>query len=192
TERLPPRPAANATLRAAYSNTASACAAVQRVMAQRHIPSAIEFMDPHALAAVRAMGAASDLPAGSNALLMVEVDGEAVTISEQMQAIRAALAGEGNLEILEATDAAAIADLWAARKSLSPATKAMAPLKINEDVVVPVSRLCELLVTIEEIAADQSLHIVSFGHAGNGNLHVNFLVHPQDKDEMRRTQHGLQ
>jgi D-lactate dehydrogenase len=68
----------------------------------------------------------------------------------------------------------------------------MAPLKINEDVVVPVSRLCELLVTIEEIAADQSLHIVSFGHAGNGNLHVNFLVHPQDKDEMRRTQHGLQ
>ncbi|MHB1267658.1 MAG: FAD-binding oxidoreductase, partial [Acidithiobacillus ferriphilus] len=78
------------------------------------------------------------------------------------------------------------------RKSLSPATKAMAPLKINEDVVVPVSRLCELLVTIEEIAADQSLQIVSFGHAGNGNLHVNFLVHPQDKDEMRRAQHGLQ
>jgi D-lactate dehydrogenase len=192
TLRLLPMPAANATLRAAYSNTASACAAVQRVMAQRNTPSALELMDPHALAAVRAMGAASDLPEGSNALLMVEVDGEAVTLPGQVQAIRAALAGEGSLEILEATDAVAIADLWAARKSLSPATKAMAPLKINEDVVVPVSRLRELLEAIEGIAAEQSLHIVSFGHAGNGNLHVNFLVHPQDKDEMRRAQHGLQ
>ena len=161
-------------------------------MAQRNNPSALELMDLHALAAVRAMGAASDLPEGSNALLMVEVDGEAITLPGQVQAIRAALAGEGSMEILEATDAVAIADLWAARKSLSPATKAMAPLKINEDVVVPVSRLRELLEAIEGIAAEQSLHIVSFGHAGNGNLHVNFLVHPRDKDEMRRAQHGLQ
>ncbi|MHB1478389.1 MAG: FAD-binding oxidoreductase, partial [Acidithiobacillus ferrooxidans] len=192
TLRLLPLPAAQATLRAVYDNTASACAAVQRVMAQHHTPSALELMDPYALAAVRAMGAARDLPEGSNALLMVEVDGEAITIPDQVQAIRAALAGEGNLEIMEATDAAAVADLWAARKSLSPATKAMAPLKINEDVVVPVSRLRELLEAIEGIAAEQSLHIVSFGHAGNGNLHVNFLVHPRDKDEMRRAQHGLQ
>ncbi|MBU2825557.1 FAD-binding protein, partial [Acidithiobacillus ferrooxidans] len=192
TLRLLPLPSAQATLRAVYDNTANACAAVQRVMAQHHTPSALELMDPYALAAVRAMGAARDLPEGSNALLMVEVDGEAITIPDQVQAIRAALAGEGSLEILEATDAAAVADLWAARKSLSPATKAMAPLKINEDVVVPVSRLRELLEAIEGIAAEQSLHIVSFGHAGNGNLHVNFLVHPQDGNEMRRARHGLQ
>ena len=192
TLRLLPLPAAQATLRAVYDNTANACAAVQRVMAQHHTPSALELMDPYALAAVRAMGAARDLPEGSNALLMVEVDGEAITIPDQVQAIRAALAGEGSLEILEATDAAAVADLWAARKSLSPATKAMAPLKINEDVVVPVSRLRELLEAIERIAAEQSLRIVSFGHAGNGNLHVNFLVHPHDGNEMRRARHSLQ
>ena len=192
TLRLLPAPAAKATLRAAYRHTASACAAVQRIMAQRHIPSALELMDPHALAAVRAMGAAGDLPADSNALLMVEVDGEACTIPDQVQAIRAALTGEGHLETLEATDADATAALWTARKALSPATKAMAPLKINEDVVVPVSRLCDLLDGIEDIATEHSLRIVSFGHAGNGNLHVNFLVHPQDADEMRRARHGLQ
>ena len=64
----------------------------------------------------------------------------------------------------------------------------MAPLKINEDVVVPVSRLRELLEAIEDIAREHSLHIVSFGHAGNGNLHVNFLVHPDQREEMRHAQ----
>jgi D-lactate dehydrogenase len=192
TLRLLPLPMAKATLRAAYANTASACAAVQRVMAQRHTPSALELMDPHALAAVRSMGAATDLPAASQALLMVEVDGESETIPAQLEAVRQALAGDGNLEILEATDAQATAALWAARKSLSPATKAMAPLKINEDVVVPVSRLRDLLEAIEAIAQEQSLHIVSFGHAGNGNLHVNFLVHPENHEEMRHARQGLQ
>ncbi|MBU2812527.1 FAD-binding protein [Acidithiobacillus thiooxidans] len=192
TLRLLPLPMAKATLRAAYANTASACAAVQRVMAQRHTPSALELMDPHALAAVRSMGAATDLPAASQALLMVEVDGESETIPAQLEAVRQALAGDGNLEILEATDAQATAALWAARKSLSPATKAMAPLKINEDVVVPISRLRDLLEAIEAIAREQSLHIVSFGHAGNGNLHVNFLVHPENHEEMRHARQGLQ
>ena len=192
TLRLLPLPMAKATLRAAYANTASACAAVQRVMAQRRTPSALELMDPHALAAVRSMGAATDLPAASQALLMVEVDGESETIPAQLEAVRQALAGDGNLEILEATDAQATAALWAARKSLSPATKAMAPLKINEDVVVPVSRLRDLLEAIEAISQEQSLHIVSFGHAGNGNLHVNFLVHPENHEEMRHARQGLQ
>ncbi|MHB8249428.1 MAG: FAD-binding oxidoreductase [Acidithiobacillus sp.] len=192
TLRLLPAPEARATLRACYADSASACAAVQRVMAQRVIPSALEFMDSHALAAVRAMGAAADLPAATRALLLVEVDGDADSIPRQLHALQEALAGEGLLELREATDQAAIAPLWAARKSLSPATKAMAPLKINEDVVVPVSRLLELLLEIEAIARDEQLLIVSFGHAGNGNLHVNFLVHPHDKAEMTRARHGLQ
>jgi D-lactate dehydrogenase len=192
TLRLLPLPPAKATLRAAYTSTRHACAAVQRVMAQRHTPSALELMDPYALAAVRQMGAATDLPKGSHALLIAEVDGEPETIAGQLAALHQALAGEGNLEILEATDAAATTALWAARKSLSPATKAMAPLKINEDVVVPISHLRDLLDSIEHIAAEQSLQIVSFGHAGNGNLHVNFLVHPENKDEMQRARNGLQ
>ena len=67
----------------------------------------------------------------------------------------------------------------------------MAPLKINEDVVVPVPKLCELLAVIDEIARTEQLQIVSFGHAGNGNLHVNLLVDPARDDEMRRAQRGL-
>jgi D-lactate dehydrogenase len=79
-----------------------------------------------------------------------------------------------------------IARLWTARKSLSHAVKKIAPLKINEDVVVPVSRLAELVGAIDALAATWRLPIVSFGHAGNGNLHVNLMVHPDDADEMAR------
>ena len=191
TLRLVPRAPERALLRAAYAQTRAACAAVNRVMQQAILPSAVEFMDAHALAAIRHMGAAASLPEAASALLMIEVDGAAETIASQLELMASALAGEGLLQLETGQDAASIAALWTARKALSPATKAMAPLKINEDVVVPVPKLCELLAVIDEIARTEHLQIVSFGHAGNGNLHVNLLVDPARDDEMRRAQRGL-
>ncbi|MEY2342759.1 FAD-binding oxidoreductase [Acidithiobacillus sp. IBUN Pt1247-S3] len=191
TLRLAPRPAARALLRAAFAQSKDACAAVSRVMQQTILPSAVEFMDPQALAAVRGMGAASSLPQATQALVMVEVDGELEDLPRQLEIMAAALTGDGLLQLERGQDAATIAALWTARKSLSPATKAMAPLKINEDVVVPVPRLCDLLTEIEDIAGSERLRVVSFGHAGNGNLHVNFLVDPADGDEMQRARRGL-
>ncbi|WP_291510500.1 FAD-linked oxidase C-terminal domain-containing protein [Acidithiobacillus sp.] len=189
--RLLPMPEGRATLRAAFASTVTACAAVARIMAQSVTPSALEFMDRHALDAVRKMGAATDLPAATQALLLIEVDGDRATLVRQVEAMRAALAGTGLLRCDDAEDPAAIARLWQARKALSPATKAMAPLKINEDVVVPVTQLAALLEAIEDIAQHQNLQIVSFGHAGNGNLHVNFLVDPSDAELMARAREGL-
>jgi D-lactate dehydrogenase len=189
--RLLPKPEGRATLRAAFASTASACAAVARIMAQSVTPSALEFMDAHALAAVRGMGAATDLPAASQALLLVEVDGYRATLARQVEAMRSALDGPGLLQCDDAQAPDAIARLWQARKALSPATKAMAPLKINEDVVVPVTQLAALLEAIEAIARKERLQIVSFGHAGNGNLHVNFLVDPSDAGLMARAHEGL-
>ena len=189
--RLLPMPEGRATLRAAFASTVTACAAVARIMAQSVTPSALEFMDRHALDAVRKMGAATDLPAVTQALLLIEVDGDRATLVRQVEAMRAALAGTGLLRCDDAEDPAAIARLWQARKALSPATKAMAPLKINEDVVVPVTQLAALLEAIEDIAQHQNLQIVSFGHAGNGNLHVNFLVDPSDAELMARAREGL-
>ncbi|MGC8467437.1 MAG: FAD-binding oxidoreductase [Acidithiobacillus sp.] len=189
--RLLPMPEGRATLRAAFASTVTACAAMVRIMAQSVTPSALEFMDRHALDAVRKMGAATDLPAVTQVLLLIEVDGDRATLVRQVEAMRAALAGTGLLRCDDAEDPAAIARLWQARKALSPATKAMAPLKINEDVVVPVTQLAALLEAIEDIAQHQNLQIVSFGHAGNGNLHVNFLVDPSDAELMARAREGL-
>ncbi len=82
--------------------------------------------------------------------------------------------------------------LWAARKSLSLAVKRIAPLKMNEDVVVPVSQLADFVDFIDQTAHTHQLAVVSFGHAGNGNLHINFMVHPEDKDEMARAHIALE
>jgi D-lactate dehydrogenase len=80
----------------------------------------------------------------------------------------------------EAGDDAARARLWAARKALSPALRTLAPGKINEDVVVPVSRIPELVAGVQALSREAGLPIVTFGHAGNGNLHVNLLFDPAD------------
>jgi D-lactate dehydrogenase len=131
------------------------------------------------------------LARGTRALLMVEADGAAADLPRQVAALKAALQGEGLLELKEEIRRDEALRLWAARKSLSHAVKTIAPLKINEDVVVPVSRLAEFVDFIDQLADRHSLPIVSFGHAGNGNLHVNLMVHPDDTDEMQRARTAL-
>lgn len=191
TLKLLPAPEAVATLRVCFSSNRTALDAVGRIMRQAVLPCALEFMDQRSIDVIRPTGAASDLPAGTRALLMVEVDGAAEELPRQVAALREALAGAGLLEIKSGFDPAAIAQLWAARKSLSHAVKRLAPLKINEDLVVPVSQLAEFVDFIDHTADTHRLAVVSFGHAGNGNLHVNLMVHPDDADEMERARTAL-
>ncbi|MES2406491.1 MAG: FAD-linked oxidase C-terminal domain-containing protein [Pseudomonadota bacterium] len=191
TLKLLPAPEARATLRVCYATNQDACRAVARVMNQAVVPCALEFMDQRSLAAIQAAGAATDLPAGTEALLMVEADGATSDLPRQISALKTALKGEGMLELLEADNAAEVALLWQARKSLSHAVKRIAPLKINEDVVVPVSRLAELVGYIDQLGERVALPIVSFGHAGNGNLHVNIMVQPSDPQQMENARQAL-
>jgi D-lactate dehydrogenase len=186
TLKLLPKPEAIASLRVCYANNRAALDAVGRVMRQAVVPRAIEFMDERSIRAIADTGAASDLPPGTRALLMVEADGVASDLPRQIELLSSALLSESCLELKHAFDKVEIARLWVARKSLSHAVKRYAPLKINEDVVVPVSRLADFVDFLDHIADAQALHIVSFGHAGNGNLHVNLMVHPDDADEMAR------
>jgi D-lactate dehydrogenase (quinone) len=186
TLKLLPAPEAVATLRLCFDSSRAATDAIARVMRQSVTPCALEFMDRHAIHAILPTGAADDLPAGTQALLMVEADGAASDLPRQIAALDQALAGPGLLQSRAGFAADEIAALWAARRSLSNAVKQIAPLKINEDVVVPVSRLPEFVDFLDSQASASHLPIVSFGHAGNGNLHVNLMVHPDDADEMAR------
>jgi len=186
TLKLLPAPESVATLRVCFASNRDALDAVSRVMQQAVMPSALEFMDHRAIDAIRPTGTADDLPSGTRALLMVEADGAAQDLPRQIAALQQALDGAGLLEMRSGFERDAIAQLWAARKSLSHAVKRIAPLKINEDVVVPVSQLADLVDFIDHTAHAQQLAVVSFGHAGNGNLHVNLMVHPDDADEMER------
>jgi D-lactate dehydrogenase len=160
-------------------------------MNQSVMPCALEFMDHRAIDAIRPTGAADDLPPGTRALLMVEADGAIADLPRQIAALEQALAGDGLLEMKSGFTREAITQLWTARKSLSHAVKQIAPLKINEDVVVPVSELAGFVDFIDHTANAHRLAVVSFGHAGNGNLHVNLMVHPDDADEMERAHLAL-
>ncbi len=186
TLRLLPAPECIANLRVCYASNRDACAAVARVMRQPVIPSALEFMDRRAIEAIRAYGGAEGLPAGTQAVLMLAADGSHDDVPRQIERLAAALQGEGLLEIQSGFTPEAMARLWTARKSLSHAVKSIAPLKINEDVVVPVMRLGELVEAIDQLGQRHRIPLVAFGHAGNGNLHVNLMVHPDDADEMAR------
>lgn len=191
TLKLTPRPEAKGTLRAAYRDIHAAAAAVSNLMAQPVTPCALEFMDASAIAMVRAF-AGIEVPEGTGALLMIEVDGPAACIDEALAAVAAAAEGEGLVELRRAEDAAEVDALWRARKALSPALRHIAPKKINEDVAVPVSRMGAFIEGLETLGRETGIRIVNFGHAGNGNIHVNLLVNPDDGDEMARVARCLE
>ncbi len=186
TLKLVPAPEAVATLRLCYRNTRNACEAVIRVMRQPVIPCALEFMDARSIEALRAYGDVQDLPEGTQAVLMVEADGDARTLPDQLAALGRALEGPGLIETQSGFSKEEIQHLWTARKSLSHAVKRIAPRKINEDVVVPVSQLADLVDAIDRLGHRWEVPLVAFGHAGNGNLHVNLMVHEDNADEMAR------
>ena len=116
---------------------------------------------------------------------MIEVDGTESDIAAAQAAIGLASEHPGRLALATMRDPSR---LWAARKALSPLLKEIAPKKINEDVVVPVSRLPELIDGLAAITQRYQIRNINFGHAGNGNIHVNLLVNPDDADEMRRAE----
>lgn len=190
TLRLTPLPGTRRLVRAIYGDVPAAAAAVARLMAQPVTPSMLEFMDGDCVRLARDVGGA-DLPARAGALLMIEADGDAATLPHAVDALAAAAAGDGLLLIDDADDEAGRARLWAARKALSPALRTLAPGKINEDVVVPVSRIPALVDGVRDIARDATLPIVTFGHAGNGNLHVNILFDPADAHATARADAAL-
>jgi len=188
TLKLTPRPAALRSLRATYRDTASAARAVARIMAQPVTPAALEFMDTLALKLARDHAPDADVPQ-AGALLLIEVDGTPETVGFAQDAVARAARGEGLVALEVAADAGENAALWASRKALSFAQRAVTQHKINEDVVVPVSRLPALVDGAQALAAKHAVPLVCFGHAGNGNLHVNLL--PRDVDEIERAYAAL-
>lgn len=188
--KLTPRSEAVRTLRAVYSDVRSAALAVSRIMAQATVPCALEFMDGEAINLLCTQGGL-DLPAAAGAVLMIEVDETRRCVDIAAGLVSEVAHGPGCLEVRTARSAQEVGTLWAARKALSPALRNIAPGKINEDVVVPVSRLAELIDGLSRLSAAHRIPIVNFGHAGNGNVHVNLLVHPEDPQEMSRARRCL-
>ena len=190
TLKLTPLAETKRTLRAVYAGVDDAAKAIARIMAQPVTPCALEFMDSNAIEMIRQYSSA-DLPERAGALLMIEVDGPEVGMETAVRSIEAATRNEGMLEFRIAQTAAETEALWRTRKALSPALRKVAPGKINEDVVVPVTELPALIGGLNELSRRFGLPIVNFGHAGNGNIHVNLLLDPAKPGEEEKAHAAL-
>lgn len=173
TLRLMRKPPNVATALALFSDIRSAASAVSAVVGSGVVPRCIEMLDSATLGAVRAVGIPVDDRAGG--MLLIEVDGESAEGS-LMQVGEIASACSGCIDVVVAQDGMQRDRLWAARRSLSRATRKLARHKLSEDVVVPRSRMVELLERTDDICAEEgNVRHLSYGHAGDGNIHVNFL-----------------
>jgi len=190
TLKLLPKPDTKHTLKASYISIDAAARAVSNIMAQAVTPCALEFMDKNALDMVRDYSSA-DLPKEAGAMLMIEVDGHADTIQRDTEAVVNACKVDGHISTQIAASKEEAAALWQTRKALSPCLRKIAPKKINEDVVVPVSNMPDLINGLDKLSEKYNIKIVNFGHAGNGNIHVNLLVNPDDKKELHAAENCL-
>jgi glycolate oxidase len=143
------------------------------------VPRTLEFMDSEAVRAVESYKPIG-LPVDVEALLLIELDGDPVVIKKEAEKISYICAQHGG-EIIMAEDDAAREKIWESRRSLSPALYHLMPTKINEDIVVPRNRITQMLKKLKMLSAESGIKIINFGHAGDGNIHVNIMVDKNDK-----------
>jgi glycolate oxidase len=185
--RLVPKPPAQITLRATFPDVESSAAAVVNIIRARVVPAALELIDGDSLEAVaRNLKVRSLAPAGTAALLLIEVDGIAEAIAAEASRVEEACRAAGATELLRARSDEERQELWRVRRELSLSLKTIASLKLNHDVVVPKGRVPELFALVRDIRERFDLRIPCFGHAGDGNIHVNIMVDKDDADAIAR------
>lgn len=190
TLKLTPLAESKRTMQIIYADIESAAKAVSAIMAQPTIPCALEFIDGNAINMIREY---SDItfPVNAGAMLMVEVDGPESQLNFSVENIKKASQSDSLLEFKVANTKKEINALWETRKALSPALRNISPKKINEDVVVPVSNIPALIHGLETLSNKYDIPIVNFGHAGNGNIHVNLLFNPDDETQNKNAHYCL-
>jgi glycolate oxidase len=184
TLRLLPLPPARATLSAAFAATTQAAEAVQEIFAAGFLPSSLELADHFTLEAARRDLGKLIVPPG-NAHLLVDLDGQEESVRSEAAAIRELLERKNPNAIEMATGEADCEKLWALRREFSNSLRATGLTKLNEDVVVPRSRLVDLMEFAETLQAKYGFPIACFGHAGDGNIHVNIMTKDYIDPEMR-------
>jgi glycolate oxidase len=190
TLRLIPKPPARAALSAAFVGIGRACEAVGELIRRRVVPAAIELVDGDSLRAVEAYRGRPAGPAGCDALIIVECDGTPASVDDEMARVREACHASGAVALMPADTEQAREEIWSARRQLSPALGATGLHKINHDVVVPRGRIPELFDVIAGLKERYRLRIASFGHAGDGNIHVNLMIDRANPDEVQRAKHA--
>jgi len=146
---------------------------------------AMEGIDKYCVEAVE-QNFAFGLSKDANAILLVAVDGSLDEVAKNAAVVEQVMAENGGFDVIRARNKEEEDKLWDVRRAISPSLMKYGTLKINEDVVVPRSRVPELVARIEEIGKKHDTFVANFGHAGDGNIHVNFVVDREDADAIAR------
>jgi len=190
TLRLLPAPPSRAALAASFADASAAAACVQHLLREGFLPSALELADRFTLEAARRHLGSQHIPAG-NAHLLVEIDGQPASVRSEVRILADLLEAGGALEITTATTEAACERLWDLRRQFSASLKATGLTKLNEDICVPRSRLVDLFKFTARLQKKHRVEIASFGHAGDGNIHVNIMADMTRRGVKERSEKAL-
>lgn len=189
--RLIPKPQASLTAMVLFDEIVDAGRAISKVLGSGIMPSKMEIMDQSSIIAVEEY-ASLGLPIDVEAILLVELDGHPLAIEEEMRRVSAACKNVGARSVHIAKDEKEETELWQARRLVSPAIVKIKPTKISEDATVPRSQIPEMFRRLKAIKEKYNLHLVVFGHAGDGNLHPNIIADQRDHEEMRRVEMAVE
>ncbi len=190
TLRLLPLPETTRTVRATFKTMQAACACPPAFTRARVTPVAIEVLDRNAIRAVESEFAFGIDPE-AGALLLVSVDGEREEVERTARVVEEVVRELGGYDILRSESREDEDRLWDVRRALSPAIKKFGTLKFNEDVVVPRSRVPELIERVEGFGRKYDTFVVNFGHLGDGNIHVNFMCDRDDPAAVARAREAV-
>ena len=183
--KLLPLPEAKATLTAVFPSIVAAGRTVSDVVRRKIIPTTMEFLDKHTIWSVEQY-LDFGLPKGAEAFMLIELDGDQDLIDKNILRVKEVCEANGALAVNIASDAAEQEELWRARRSVSASLAHHKPItKINEDIVIPRASIPEMIEAIEEISRESGVLIANFGHAGDGNIHVNVLPQQEPLDKAK-------
>ena len=179
TLRIIPHPQTRAMLTATFPDFVDAAGAVQAILNSGHLPSALEITDEFTLKAARAyLGEGSLCP--GKAHLIVEIDGRAKAVASELKELEEVLNEVGALSSEFHADEEACEKVWQLRRDFSYSLRATGLTKLNEDIVVPRSKLVELAAFAAGLEKKTGIPVACFGHAGDGNIHTNLMVKDYD------------
>ena len=173
--KLLPKPAAKKTMLVQFETIEGAAKSVAAIIGAKIIPTTLEFLDAATIDCIRPTSPIA-LPDNCRALLIIEVDGDADMLDPQIARIHEVIQPFGILAIKIAASHAESEEIWQVRRNVSPSLRRVNPDKFNEDIVVPRSKVPDMIRALEKISTDYGVPIVNFGHAGDGNIPVNIMV----------------
>ncbi|MEH7122203.1 FAD-linked oxidase C-terminal domain-containing protein [Bacillus sp. JJ1773] len=189
--QLIPKPQSTGTLMVLFDDLVIAGKAISSILTGGILPSKLEIMDQASVVAVEQFDP-SGLPTDIEALLLIELDGHPAAIEAEAKRVKEICLEIGAIEVKIAETKEEEAELWKARKLVSPAIVRKKPTKISEDATVPRSRIPDMFQRLKEIRERYNIDLVVFGHAGDGNLHPNIIADKRDIEEMKRVEKAVE